>query len=607
MFHVVGLVHKGANLTIQVIMDQIERFRRRYKKFPKILYVQFDGGPENANSEVVGYMELLAALRIIPEIYLSRLPVGHTHEDIDAMFGILWVSFRLKPCLTLEAYKQGIIDSFSGDRRIEADVEDVYIVPNYVRIITPIVDRLSRWAKEQLTVHQIHISACRPSIYFPYGYFLQYRDYCSDRVVELKSVDKRNAVTSVGHLTGIEPVTHFSKWFPDENTYENRPVCGIFNLKKIVFTNPEGGIRPIDFLADDIASLKAIEKCIVGSKLFRAESPERNSWVQWFQFVLPIGDSLSGEEYILTHEYRQPLKDYLSGKIICHLSVDEIESLEAARANSAPSGFEFPIDVVSYATPHVNLTQWKNLVIPPRQYKYLSEYVQYMTKTFQDATDKYYHNAMDRYTIEELHTILSRRLNTQGKHDPLIGTKRDLIGRIFTGDYERFASLYHPIRDKGQEEMVQAYWNDDPNSINEAMDINRKSRAYEMSRALNNKLGKIHTDAFLKILALIRARDVAKRKAHAEYYSHSEQHRTYGESIILTPQFASNFFILNDFDEARLSQFLDIDDSKLFRVYIPIKSDNSLVVLNVPTKEFWYFNADSQITALDEAKEKGRR
>ena len=105
-------------------MDQLEKFKQRHKQFPKKLYVQFDGGPENANSDVVGFMELLVALRIVPEVYLTRLPVGHTHEDINAMFGIMWLYFRLRPCLTLGAYKQGIIDCFSGgERLIEADVE----------------------------------------------------------------------------------------------------------------------------------------------------------------------------------------------------------------------------------------------------------------------------------------------------------------------------------------------------------------------------------------------------------------------------------------------------------------------------------------------------
>ena len=593
-------------------MDQLEQFKKRYKKFPKTLYIQFDGGSENANSEVVGCMEILSALRIVQEIFLTRLPVGHTHEDIDAMFGILWVSFRLKPCLTLEAYKQGIIEAFNGDRKVEVVVEDVHIVPNYVEVISPNVDKLTRWAKEQLTVHQIHISVCNPTVYFPFGYFLRYRDYCSDRVVEMKSVEKRSAATTVGHLTGIDPVTHHSKWFPDEKTYENRPVCGIFNIKKLVFTDPERGIRPINFLADDIATLKNIETCIVGSKLFPAESSERKSWVLWFESVMPIGGSLSGEEYIRTHEYKQPLKDYLSGKIICYLSPGDIDGLEEARAKSAPLGFEFPEDIASYATPHVNLTQWKNLVIPPRQYKYLSEYVQNMTKKFQDATDKYYRETSDSYTIEKLHKILSRRINTQGKHDPLNGTKNDLMGRLFTGDYERFSTFYHPIRDKAQEELVEAYWNDDEmnsasDSIEESSEINRKSIAYRLSRSLNNLEGKIHTDAFLKLLALIKARDAAKKQAYEEFYKHSDHSRKYGESIFLSPYFGSNFFVLGSFIEAILGNFVDIDDNKIFRVYIPVKSENSLVVLNISEKEFWYFNADLQTTTIEAAKEKGKR
>ena len=587
-------------------MDQLERFKKRYKKFPKTLYIQFDGGPENANDEVVGFMELLVALRVVPEIYLSRLPVGHTHEDIDAMFGIMWVSFRLKPCLTLDDYKQGIIDCFAGDRKVEADVEDINIVPDYVSFITPVVDKISRWAKEQLTVHQIHISVCRPSIYFPYGYFFRYRDYCSDQVVELKPVEKRSAVTMIGHLTGMDPVTHYSKWYPDEDTYEHRPVCGIYNLKRIIFTDPERGIRPIDFRADDITWMETIKQSIVGSLIFPSGSPARTVWTLWFQSVLPIGNSISGEEYIRTHEYKQPLKDYLSGKIICHLSSEEIDCLEEARQKSTPMGFEFPTDIVSYATPHVNLTQWKNLVIPPRQYKYLSEYVQNMTKIFQDSSEKYYRETMDSYTIDKLHGILARRLNTQGKRDPLNGTKRDLIARIFTGDYEAFANLYHPIRDKAHAEMVHTYWNDSEELQEDLTDTNCKRKTYDLSRALNNTTGKVHTDAFLKILSLIRVQDAEKKQAYSEYYRASES-RKYGESIILSPLFASNFFILEDFEEARLSTFVDIEDKSTFRVYIPVKSDDTLVVLNIAEKEFWYFNADIKVSTIEQAKAKANR
>jgi hypothetical protein len=74
----------------------------------------------------------------------------------------------------------------------------------------------------------------------------------------------------------------------------------------------------------------------------------------------------------------------------------------------------------------------------------------------------------------------------------------------------------------------------------------------------------------------------------------------------LNPVFTSKFFILNDFDEAKLSSYVDIDDGRICRVYILVKSDHSLVVLNIPDKEFWYFNADMEIKSLMEAKAKAQ-
>lgn len=40
-------------------------------------------------------IEYLVAKKFCPLIVLTRLPVGHTHEDIDSRFGKIWVSFSL--------------------------------------------------------------------------------------------------------------------------------------------------------------------------------------------------------------------------------------------------------------------------------------------------------------------------------------------------------------------------------------------------------------------------------------------------------------------------------------------------------------------------------
>jgi len=56
---------------------------------------------------VLGYLEWLVAKRVVRKIVYSRLPTGHTHEDIDAMFGVIWRYFREKIFKTLDEYKQG--------------------------------------------------------------------------------------------------------------------------------------------------------------------------------------------------------------------------------------------------------------------------------------------------------------------------------------------------------------------------------------------------------------------------------------------------------------------------------------------------------------------
>jgi hypothetical protein len=559
-------------------------------------------------------MEYLVGLRIVSEIYLTRLPVGHTHEDIDAMFGTMWVYFRLKPCLTLDAYKQGILECYQGDRKVEGvDVEDVYVVPNYVSFLSPHYDRWDRWAKDQLTVHQIHLYSCHPSVYFPLGYGLRYRDYASDKVVELKPVDKKSAVTMIGVLTGIEPVTHHVKWFPDEFTYENRPVEGFFKLRIIPYSSEEG-ISPINFFEDDISNLEAIQQGIVSSKLFPSGSKDRDSWMNWFQWVLPKGRSLLGKDYVLDHEYKQPLKHFLSGKLTNYISDTVVNNICLRKVQSDKDSVEWPKDIISFATPHVNVRAWKNLVIPPRQYQYLSEYVQHLTKSFQDATNKYYESRSHLLTIENLQTILCRRLNTQGKHEALNGDKQALIARVFTGDYEIFTNFYHPIRDSSKRNLVRAYWLDGkpvtPQDAEELamVAVDRQSRAYELCRDLHaaEVTHKISSNTFMKILSLLRNRDALKVKAFQEFYP-KEASRKYLKSIFLSPSFATNFFILNDFQEADLTTTIDLSGNSIFRVYIPVRSEDSLVVLNVIDKEFWYFNADASVTFIDEAKRKGER
>ena len=137
----------------------------------------------------------------------SRLPAGHTHEDIDAAFGVIWKWFRQKPCETLEDYKTGIEKAFQ-DKKTPASIYDVYAIPNYISWFEPCIDKkLSKLHKEEDTQHQWRFYAVEKSSHFPLGCKTLYRAYSSDKVVELISKDKLSCRSFIGTTIGLEPVT----------------------------------------------------------------------------------------------------------------------------------------------------------------------------------------------------------------------------------------------------------------------------------------------------------------------------------------------------------------------------------------------------------------
>ena len=74
------------NFTIYCISKQIEKWRFEFDRYPAEIFIQMDGGPENANQFVLAYLELF----VTKKICATRLPTGHTHEDVDVIFGIVW-------------------------------------------------------------------------------------------------------------------------------------------------------------------------------------------------------------------------------------------------------------------------------------------------------------------------------------------------------------------------------------------------------------------------------------------------------------------------------------------------------------------------------------
>ena len=86
IFRTLETVGKGADLTICCILSQLEAWKKRNGCYPEEVYIQLDGGSENANQFVLGMLEILVIKRMAKQILFTRLPTGHTHEDIGRLY-----------------------------------------------------------------------------------------------------------------------------------------------------------------------------------------------------------------------------------------------------------------------------------------------------------------------------------------------------------------------------------------------------------------------------------------------------------------------------------------------------------------------------------------
>ena len=73
--------------------------------FPRYLFLKIDGGFENTAKEFYALSKYLVIEPIFDKVEVSRLPIGHTHEDIDAMFDFIWRTAQGKTIITPQQWE----------------------------------------------------------------------------------------------------------------------------------------------------------------------------------------------------------------------------------------------------------------------------------------------------------------------------------------------------------------------------------------------------------------------------------------------------------------------------------------------------------------------
>jgi hypothetical protein len=360
LYRTIDTVKKGANLTIYVILASLENWRKEYGKYPDELYIQVDGGSENANQYVLGMLELLVIKRVCRLIYFTRLPTGHTHEDIDACFSIIWGVFRYRPCETLQGYKKLIEDHLSTSK-LNAQLVDVMILPNYKNFIENSIDsKISRLHKQSQTQHQWRFQAVRvPNESFIHGCKTSYKAYSSDKIVELVPKPKLQCLSMIGRYTGLEPVTVHCPWMPSaELICTNKLRPGVEGMTLIKQLPTSSSFAPVPFPELGVDN---INKCLSDVRVhFQNDPGILAAWNDWASTWAPRTNSVDeylGQILSSGEDMHQPLKYILLSKSSLSKSDEIWSSSDFLAENRLNSNFEWPAEVIALARNSVTTSE----------------------------------------------------------------------------------------------------------------------------------------------------------------------------------------------------------------------------------------------------------
>ena len=134
MYRTFHTVNNCSSLQLHTFLLALEEVKTDEGRLPDTIYYQIDGGSENTAKCVIAMCELLVARRLTKKIVLTRLLVGHTHEDIDSKFGVLWRHIRKKHVHTPQEYSSHIEAALSLPK-LQCKAIDIFAIPDYKTLI----------------------------------------------------------------------------------------------------------------------------------------------------------------------------------------------------------------------------------------------------------------------------------------------------------------------------------------------------------------------------------------------------------------------------------------------------------------------------------------
>ena len=334
-------IYNGANLSIHCWLLSLEEiYKSNNDKLPDTIFCQIDGGSENANWVVKGICELLVARGLTKQVIMTRLPPGHTHEDIDAVFGTIWEHLKGRTIYSPQGYERALYVALR-ERNVDVKVIDILCVPDYKLYMKEYVDpALARCDKEKWSELQWIFDKVNVSEQFPSGVKVMYRKFSADEVFIINELHRPTTVREEKESSEdaaaeeqkrdtheVTKETESNRLWnaapPEAREYgfdyckvrvnshprmeKDGEIEGMYILRKL----PDGTkpFLPQAFLEGSRKALEDLARNICGSKKYGNIPGVRDEWIQWVNYVAPMSDDAT--EYCLQHPLVIPLKQEL--------------------------------------------------------------------------------------------------------------------------------------------------------------------------------------------------------------------------------------------------------------------------------------------------------
>jgi hypothetical protein len=375
-------VSTGAAYTIHCILSELRKLYNQNGRKPlKKVFIEIDGASDNVAKAVLAACEHLVFKKFCPYIVLARLPVGHTHEDIDSRFGKLWVFIRDRHVYTFDGFSNIIKEAFGNSGQVF--VQPTFAILDYKSyydqfIDKHLVDKYSRMDFTQLyfKIQPSRLSDMEVGISTPGSNLLvrtNYRKFGQEYTVFLRE----NPTTDGGLSAELpyRPVLLKSAWMPENGlnapcqfptTCNSRCPCkerapGISFLASI----PTGRPHPMEFENGWYNKFATFIDKVDYSFRRRKEDAYADYWQHFAKYQMPQSESV--DAYVSKHDIDSPLGQYLYGS--ASFASDEQFSAAAATIEStSTTGFcndhqirasAFDLDLMDHIAQNKQTIPWR--------------------------------------------------------------------------------------------------------------------------------------------------------------------------------------------------------------------------------------------------------